>query len=142
MTDRPVLVLFDGVCRFCVGGLGFVMPRDPDLRVRFAAMQSPVGRALLRRHGLPLDDFKSFAVIADGVALQRSAAVIRIALAMRQPWPLLGRLLRLLPRALRDAVYDGVARNRYRWFGVRDTCFVPTPEIAARFVETEDTGAY
>ena len=131
-----VLVLFDGVCRLCVGGLGFIMPRDPQLRVRFAAMQSPVGQTLLRRHGLPLDDFKSFAVLADGRVLQRSDAVIRIARALRQPWPVLGRLLRILPRALRDAVYDFVARNRYRWFGVRDTCFLPSPEIAARFVDT------
>jgi predicted DCC family thiol-disulfide oxidoreductase YuxK len=131
-----VLVLFDGVCRLCVGGLGFIMPRDPQLRVRFAAMQSPVGQMLLRRHGLPLDDFKSFAVLADGQVLQRSDAVIRIARALRQPWPVLGVILRLLPRPLRDALYDFVARNRYRWFGVRDTCFLPTPEIAARFIDT------
>jgi predicted DCC family thiol-disulfide oxidoreductase YuxK len=131
-----VLVLFDGVCRLCVGGLGFIMPRDPQLRVRFAAMQSPVGQILLRRHGLPLDDFKSFAVLADGQVLQRSDAVIRIARALRQPWPVLGVILRLLPRPLRDALYDFVARNRYRWFGVRDTCFLPTPEIAARFIDT------
>jgi predicted DCC family thiol-disulfide oxidoreductase YuxK len=131
-----VLVLFDGVCRLCVGGLGFIMPRDPHLRVRFAAMQSPVGQTLLRRHGLPLDDFKSFAVLADGRVLQRSDAVIRIARALRQPWPMLGLTLRLLPRPLRDALYDFVARNRYRWFGVRDTCFLPSPEIAARFIDT------
>jgi predicted DCC family thiol-disulfide oxidoreductase YuxK len=132
-----ILVLFDGVCRLCVGGLGFIMPRDPGLRVRFAAMQSPAGQMLLRRHGLPLDDFKSFAVLAEGRVLQRSDAVIRIASRLKQPWPLIGGLLRLLPRPLRDALYDVVARNRYRWFGVRPTCFLPTPEIAARFLERE-----
>jgi predicted DCC family thiol-disulfide oxidoreductase YuxK len=75
------------------------------------------------------------AVLADGAVLQRSDAVIRIARAMRQPWPLLGRVLCLLPRRLRDTLYDLVARNRYRWFGVRPACFVPSPEIAARFVD-------
>jgi predicted DCC family thiol-disulfide oxidoreductase YuxK len=135
MDGENVLVLFDGVCRFCIAGLGFTMKRDPAIRVRYCAMQSPAGQALLAQHGLPLDNFKSFAVLADGRVLQRSDAVIRIALAMRRPWPWIGRALRLVPRPLRDVLYDFVARHRYRWFGVRPSCFVPSPDIAARFVD-------
>lgn len=135
MAEPQVLVLYDGVCRLCIAGLGFIIRHDPASRVRFAAMQSALGQELLMRHDLPRDNFKSFAVLADGVVLQRSDAVLRIARALRQPWPLLGALLRVLPRALRDWLYDLVARNRYRWFGKRDTCLVPTPDIAARFLD-------
>ena len=134
---RPleVVVLFDGVCRLCVGGVGFTIRRDTEARLRFAALQSPIGQRLARRHGLPTGDFKTFAVVDGEQVLLRSDAVIRIAAALRRPWPLLGRLLRLLPRGLRDRLYDLVARNRYHWFGVRESCLVPTPDVAARFLD-------
>jgi len=134
-TQVEVLVLYDGVCKFCVAGLGFIARHDPALRVRFAAMQLPIGQGLLSRHGLPLTDFKSFVVLADGRVLLRSDAVLRIGRALRQPWPLLARLAAAWPRGWRDALYDVVARNRYRWFGTYDRCVMPSPAMAARFLD-------
>ena len=135
MAEPRILVLYDGVCRLCIAGLGFIIRNDPAARVRFAAMQSALGQELLARHNLPRDDFKSFAVLADGAVLLRSNAVLRIARELRQPWPVLAIPVRLLPRPLRDRLYDVVARNRYRWFGKRDTCLVPTLDVAARFLD-------
>lgn len=131
--DRPIL-LFDGECRLCCGNVAFVIRRDPRARVRFAAMQSAPGRALLRSHGYPLTDFATMLVIDGAKVLERSTAVLRLAAELEAPWPVLARIVRLVPRPLRDAVYDVVARNRFRLFGRNPACLVPTADIAARFV--------
>lgn len=133
MRAAPVL-LFDGVCNLCSGSVAFVIRRDPAARFRFAPLQSPAADALLAslgvaRAGLP----DSFVLVEDGCVHLRSTAALRVARGLRFPWPLLGVLL-VVPRFLRDPVYDFVARHRYRWFGRRDACMVPTAELQARFL--------
>lgn len=135
--DEPIL-LFDGVCNLCNSAVRFVMERDRAASLRFASLQSDAGRALLARFGpLPTDvpggSPATIVLIEDGRAFTRSDAALRVAGHMRAPWPWLG-FLRLVPRGLRDRVYDFVSRRRYRWFGTTDACRLPTADEAARFL--------
>jgi predicted DCC family thiol-disulfide oxidoreductase YuxK len=131
--DGPVL-LFDGVCNLCNAGVAFIVRRDPRGRFRFAPLQSEVARRLLQAAGVDADDVPdSMIVVEEGRVYDRSAAALRIARALRWPWPALSALW-LVPRPVRDWLYRLIARNRYRWFGRRDQCMTPTPELEARFL--------
>jgi predicted DCC family thiol-disulfide oxidoreductase YuxK len=131
--EHPV-ILYDGVCVLCSRVVRFVIRHDPAARLRFASVQSGPGRRLLARHGLPLEGWDSFVLVEGGAAHLRSDAFLRIVPRLSGPWPVLA-LGRLVPAALRDRVYDRIARDRYRLFGRRETCLVPTPEVRARFLE-------
>lgn len=133
MADAAV-VLFDGVCNLCSASVRFVVRRDPAGRFRFASLQSAAGRELLLRHGLDPDDLHSVVLVEGGRAYTRSDAALRIARGLRGAWPLLG-LLRAVPRPVRDGAYRLVAANRYRWFGKRDACMLPSPGLRGRFLE-------
>ena len=133
LPDRPV-VLFDGVCNLCNGSVQFLIARDPSARLRFATLDSSVARSLIHESGAPGPLPDSIVLIDDGRVFTRSTAALRIARRLRFPWPLLYGLI-VVPRPLRDFLYDWVARNRYRWFGKRDSCMLPTPELRARFLE-------
>lgn len=132
-TERGAVVLFDGVCNLCNGSVQFIVRRDPYGYFRFASLQSEPGRSLLREHGLDPADLFSVILVEDGKVYARSDAALRIARRLSGVWRAAGAL-RVLPRSLRDRVYDLVARNRYRWFGRRDACMVPTPELRERFL--------
>lgn len=129
---RPI-VLFDGVCNLCSFWVRFAIARDPVARLRFAAVQSDLGQDFLRRRNLPTDVFESFYLIEEGQAYEKSTALLRMVRHLRWPWPLL-RAAWILPRPLRDWLYDRIARNRYRLFGRRDSCLMPSPELAGRFL--------
>jgi predicted DCC family thiol-disulfide oxidoreductase YuxK len=128
------VILFDGVCNLCNGFVQFVIARDRAARFQFAALQSDSARRLLAgadRSSVVLDTI----VLVDGGRLYtRSSAALRIAAGLPFPWSL-ARVLNVVPLPLRDGVYDAVARNRYRWFGRKSVCLVPTPELRARFLE-------
>lgn len=131
---RPIL-LFDGVCNLCNGLVQFVIRRDPaPARFRFAALQSEAGQRLLREHGMSTSDLDTFMMIADGVAHVRSTAALNVLKRLGLPWSLASIFI-AVPRPMRDAVYRWIARNRYRWFGRREACMVPTPELRSRFLE-------
>ena len=129
----PPIVLFDGVCNLCNGSVQFLLKRDPEGRFRFAALQSDAGRRLMAEHGLAVDGLSSVVLIEGGRAWQESSAALRIARHLPGAWKLL-RVFAAVPRPLRDAVYRWIARNRYRWFGKTETCWLPTPELKARFL--------
>jgi len=126
------VLLFDGVCTLCNGVVHFVIDRDPSGRFQFAALQSDAGRRLLSGLPQPLPD--SFVLFENGRVFTRSAAALRIARGLPFPWPVAWALI-IVPRPVRDWAYDVVARHRYRWFGRRDTCMVPTLEQRARFLD-------
>ncbi|HSQ66364.1 MAG TPA: thiol-disulfide oxidoreductase DCC family protein [Polyangiaceae bacterium] len=130
------VVLFDGVCNLCSGAVRFIAERDPEGIFRFASLQSDVGRQLLRDHGVePAEGEPDTIVLIDhGRAFERSTAALHIARRLGGPYRLLFVIGSLVPRFLRDLVYDFVARHRYRWFGKKDACMVPTPELRARFL--------
>jgi predicted DCC family thiol-disulfide oxidoreductase YuxK len=119
----------------CNAFVQFIIARDPAEHFRFAALESEAARRVLgevaARGPLP----ESVALIDQGRVYTRSTAALRIARRLRFPWPLTYALI-VAPRPLRDLIYDAIARHRYRWFGKRDACMVPTPELRKRFLAT------
>jgi len=132
--DAGPIIVFDGACVLCSGWVRFLLRHDREARHRFAAMQSPAGRALLVAHGLDPDDPSSFLLVEGGQAWKDTDAIRRVVGGLGGVWRI-GHALVLLPRGLRDRIYRLVARNRYRWFGRNEACFLPTPEQRARFIE-------
>ena len=135
--DGPIL-LFDGVCNLCDATVQFVIENDPKGRFRFASLQSEAARRLLAERDGPAPEELPDSVVLlddDGVHVHSDAA-LRTARRLRFPVALLG-LLALLPRFLRDPGYRWIARNRYRWFGKQETCWVPTPELRERFADAD-----
>ena len=133
-SDDASVILFDGVCNLCSGFVRFVLPRDEAGKYRFASLQSDAGQALLAEHDLPSDDLESVVLIEDGESHLKSAAIIRIATGLGGAYRLLSPF-RYVHRSVRDRVYDFVADNRYRWFGKKDRCMVPSGDVESRFLE-------
>jgi len=127
------VVLFDGVCNLCDGLVQFLIRHDPAGRLRFCAMQSDSGRTMLAARGFDPDALDTFVVLDGPRNLTRGDAALAIARVIEAPWSWIAAA-RILPRSLRDALYRIVAKNRYAWFGRRDTCLVPTPELESRFL--------
>lgn len=127
------VILFDGVCVFCSRWIRFVAARDREKRFRFTAIQSPYGTRLARRFGIDPADPDTNAVVHGGAVYTRSDAALTV-LSLLPNWRWT-RVLFLVPRPLRDAAYDLVARNRYRIFGRYDACFVPDAELRDRVLE-------
>ncbi len=127
------VVLFDGICNYCNRGVDFLLRWEPDGVIRFAAMQSEPGRRLIKNLGLPERDFETFVVVDGDQVLTKSTAILHLVRYLGRPWRL-AYVFRLAPRAIRDAVYDVIARNRYKWMGTRANCRMPTPEERERFL--------
>ena len=127
------MILFDGVCNFCEGSVRFIIDRDPKGLFRFASLQSEFGQSLLQRQGRDPEEMSSVVLVQDDILYTKSAAALRIARRLRFPWPVLFGFI-ILPPFLRDFVYDYIARNRYKWFGKKEECMIPTPEIRERFL--------
>ncbi len=126
-------MLFDGVCNLCSGAVQFIIRRDPAGRFRFASLQSPLGEQLLARFGIDRHVTDSVILVEGDRWSKESDAALRIARGMRGAWKALV-VFRVIPRPLRDALYRLIARNRYRWFGKQETCWLPTPELRERFL--------
>lgn len=126
------LILFDGVCVFCSRWVRFVLKLDRQKRFRFLPIQSPGGRDLAARHGIDPEAPETNAVVWSGEILFKSDAALTVLGQLTETGPLAA--LKLLPRGLRDPVYDLIARNRYNVFGRTETCMVPTPEERDRFM--------
>ena len=115
MEDGPT-VLFDGVCRLCSGLVSFLQKADRPRKLRFLALQSAAGQALLERYHLPKDRFDSLVFVDNDCVVLKSSAVLSALRYLPVPYRW-GRVLFIFPRPIRDLVYDFIARNRYRWFG-------------------------
>lgn len=127
------IVLFDGVCNFCNGTVNFIIRRDRESHFRFAALQSEIGQNLLQQYDLNQPGIDSVVLIENGKAFTHSTAALKIARRLGGAWRILS-LFRIVPRAVRDFFYRLFARNRYRLFGKKEVCMIPTPEIKARFL--------
>jgi predicted DCC family thiol-disulfide oxidoreductase YuxK len=131
-SDGPI-ILFDAECVLCSANAQFVLKHDKAARFRLASMQGDVGAAIYRRYGVDPRDPSSMLVVEGARVCRDSDAVLRIYEVLGLPWSLLG-VLRIVPAVLRDPVYRWVARNRYRLFGKRETCWVAPPEYRDRLL--------
>ena len=131
-TNNPI-ILFDGVCNFCNTAINFVLKQDKKGIFRFAPLQSEVGQRLLQEYNLSTKEFDSFVLIDNGKVYKKSAASLRVMNKLPWYWKE-AQLLRIIPTAFRDAIYDFIARNRYKWFGKKEQCMIPTPEMRNRFL--------
>jgi predicted DCC family thiol-disulfide oxidoreductase YuxK len=125
--------LFDGVCNLCNRSVQFILKRDRRSIFRFASLQSSLGQSLLKRSGLPAGDLDSFVLVEDNMLYTRSTAALRVCRKLGGAWSLLSAF-RIIPRPLRDGIYNWVARHRYKWFGKQDSCWLPSPEWADKFL--------
>lgn len=132
MNDKPV-ILFDGVCNLCTGSVLFILKRDKEKRFLFASLQSDYGQELLKRYNLPTNTFNSFILYQDDKVLTRSTAALKMFQQLRG-WKWV-KIFWIVPKFIRDAVYNLIARNRYKWFGQKSECWLPTPELKERFLE-------
>ena len=127
------LVLFDGVCNLCNALVQFVIRHDPKAKFRFAAIQSDIGRTIFQKYGMDPADLQTFVFISDNQIFLRSSAAIAVISRFGGAWRMCA-IFWLIPRFVRDAVYSAIAKNRYRWFGRKETCMIPTPGIEKRFL--------
>jgi predicted DCC family thiol-disulfide oxidoreductase YuxK len=132
--NRDHLLLFDGVCHLCDASVRFIVRRDPAGQIKFAPIQSPLGGRLYTQHGLDPAAPNAMLFLTPRGAFKASDAALEIARTIGGVWKV-ALVFKPLPRALRDAVYYFVARNRYRWFGKDDSCMMPTAELKARMLE-------
>ena len=131
--EFPAIILFDGVCNLCNGAVQFVIHRDKRQHFRFASLQSDTGKSYLKQFRLP-DQLYSIILIKNGQLYEKSSAALEIAKDLSGVWPALV-IFKVVPKALRDTVYDFIAARRYKWFGKKDQCMIPTPALKARFLE-------
>lgn len=128
------IILFDGVCNLCEGVVKFLIRRDKNDVFRFASLQSEVGQALLQKFHLPTQNYNSFVLVVDEKVYLRSSAALKVCEFLGGFWKILA-IFWLIPKPLRDAIYSYIAKNRYKWFGKRNKCIIPTPEIKRKFIE-------
>lgn len=127
------VILFDGVCNLCNGAVTFIIKRDPKDRFRFAALQEDIGQSLVAEYGIDTSKVDSIVLIDDGKVYVKSSAALRIARYMSSAYPLLYGFM-IIPNFIRNWVYDFIARNRYKWYGKKESCMIPTPELKAKFL--------
>ena len=130
--EHPV-ILFDGVCNYCNSMVNFIIRQDKKKIFRFAALQSSIGQHLLKQYHLPISHLDSFVLIDKGKIYQRSAAGLRLYDQLPWYWKWL-QVCWIVPKFLRDGVYDWFARNRYKWFGRKEQCMIPTSDVRERFL--------
>lgn len=132
-TLKNPVIFFDGVCNLCTGSVQFVIKHDPQHYFRFASLQSELGQQFLQQNGLSASTFDSFILWEKGNYYTGSTAALRVAGKLSGPWRILSAFI-VLPAFLRDGVYRIIARNRYRWFGRKESCWVPTAELNSLFI--------
>lgn len=133
LTGKPV-ILFDGICNYCNGVINFIIRQDKKKVFLFATLQSNFGQKILKENNLPVDVFETFLLLDKDKLYKKSTAGLRLYNKLPWYWKWT-QLFWIFPRFIRDAVYSLVAKNRYKWFGKKETCMVPTPELRDRFLD-------
>ncbi len=132
MPKQPI-ILFDGVCNFCNSAVNFVIKRDKKNLIRFAPLQSEAAHQLLTDYNMPPTDMTSFIFIEDGKVYTQSTAALKVCKHLKGIWPLLYGFI-VVPLFVRDGVYKWIAKNRYKWFGKKSECMMPTVELKSKFL--------
>lgn len=134
-SENKKIILFDGVCNLCNGTILYVIKHDGKDMFRYAALQSEIGRKLVSERNIDTSNVDSIILIEPGVAyFTKSDAALKIGQSFGGVWTFLS-VFNLIPSGLRNIVYDFIARNRYRWFGKKEVCMIPTPELKAKFLD-------
>jgi predicted DCC family thiol-disulfide oxidoreductase YuxK len=132
MSNNPI-ILFDGVCNLCNSSVQFVLKHDTKKIFRFASLQSFAGQALLKEYNLSQTAFNSFVLIKKGKVFLKSTAALMVARQLKGAVKFLYWFI-IIPPFIRNAVYNVIAKNRYKWFGKQESCMMPTPELQSRFL--------
>jgi len=130
---NPV-ILFDGVCNLCNSSVLFVIKHDPKKQFRFASIQGDYGQQVLKQFQLPPDSLNSFILLKDNQIYTHSTGALKVAKQLSGPWPLLYAFI-IVPPFIRNAVYQFIANNRYKWFGKKEQCMVPSPALKELFYQ-------
>ncbi len=130
--DHPI-ILFDGVCNYCNSMVNFVIRHDKKKKFRFAPLQTPAAQKLLGQYLLPKSDLDSIVFINEGKAYLSSSAALKVMGKLPWYWQWT-QVFWMVPKPLRNSVYSIIAKNRYKWFGKKEQCMVPTPEVRGRFL--------
>jgi predicted DCC family thiol-disulfide oxidoreductase YuxK len=131
--ENKAIILFDGVCNFCDRSVQFVLRRDKKAYFNFASLQSEIGQNLLEKYKIPKDKFESLVLIENDKAFLFSTGALRIARKLNGAWPLLYGFI-IIPPFIRNFFYKLIANNRYRLFGKKEECMIPSPEWRSRFL--------
>ena len=127
------IILFDGVCNLCNSSVIFAIKRDKSDVFRFAALQSEIGEQLTSKYNIDTSKTDSIILIDGEKYYEKSSAALHIAKYLSGGWPLLYSFI-ILPKFIRDSVYNFIAKNRYKWYGKKESCMIPTPELQAKFL--------
>ncbi|MEB8328995.1 thiol-disulfide oxidoreductase DCC family protein [Flavobacteriaceae bacterium KMM 6897] len=135
MEETKKIILFDGVCNLCNGAIQFIIKHDKDDNFRYAPLQSAIGRQYLQERNIDTTEIDSIVLIEPGIAYYTKAvAALKIGQAFGGAWKLV-QVFEWIPESISNFFYDIIAKNRYNWFGKKDACMIPTPELKAKFLE-------
>lgn len=133
-NDDNYIILFDGVCNLCNNSVQFIIKNDKRNKFKFSSLQSPFGQNLLGKYNIDTNNTDSFVFIRKNKAYIKSSAALWVAKELGSFWQLLCFFF-IIPASLRNLIYDWVARNRYKWFGKKESCMIPTPNIKNKFLD-------
>jgi predicted DCC family thiol-disulfide oxidoreductase YuxK len=128
------IILFDGICNLCNSTVRFIVKRDSKAKFKFASLQSEIGQTILQRFNLPIEEFDSFVYVQGDKYFLKSSAALNVIKELRGFWKVLYAFV-ILPKPLRDFAYNIIAQTRYKLFGKREICTIPTPEMRQRFLD-------
>ncbi len=132
MINEPV-ILFDGICNYCNSMVNFVIKRDKKASLKFTPLQSNVAQQLLAGNHFLITDLSSFVFIEKDIIFTSSTAALRVCKYLNGLWPLMYGFI-IVPKFIRDGIYNLISKNRYKWFGKKEKCMIPSPEIKERFL--------
>lgn len=136
MTPQPekFIVLFDGVCNLCSSSVQFILKRDQKDQFLFGSLQGNYGQEILKKYGMPSNEFNSFMLLEGEQLYTKSSGALRMLKHLGGGWSLFYAFI-IVPKFIRDAVYNFIAQNRYRWFGKKEECWLPKPEWKKKFLD-------
>ncbi len=135
IPEGKKLILFDGVCNLCNSAIQYIIKKDKNNIYVFAALQSTVGEKFIQERNINTQDIDSIILVDPDVAYYiKSSAALHIAYEFGKSWKFL-KIFEFIPSKIRDLIYDFVAKNRYKWYGKKDACMIPTPELKSKFID-------
>ncbi|NVK48317.1 MAG: DUF393 domain-containing protein [Cyclobacteriaceae bacterium] len=137
MNESKSIIFFDGVCNLCNSSIDFIIQRDKKGRFLVGALQDAFSKKILEDYSVKPDYLDSLVLLEKGEIFYRSTAALKISKHLSGLWPLFYGFI-ILPSWLRDPIYDWIGKNRYRWFGKKNTCRIPSPEEEAKFLSPKN----